>query len=170
MTLKSLAQKIIDESGTVCGTEAGTDCPTLPPQKNMGGTAQTRMVEAKTGTVPLSRPGGCGTVGQQRKSGTVCGTADGTDEKITPSMLHAWRTARPWILEHLQELQAKGWTRKQLFRADVLTHPHGEWGPAWSWNWIRPGAEPSIDRDGAIRWTWLEPNGRPVSQAARPKK
>jgi hypothetical protein len=89
--------------------------------------------------------------------------------RLTPSMLQAWRTARPWILEHLQELEAKGWTRKQLFRADVLTYPYGAWGPAWSRNWIRPGAEPSIKKDGAIVWTWLEPNGQPVTQASRPK-
>jgi hypothetical protein len=98
-----------------------------------------------------------------------CPSESRSSKRLTPSMLQAWRTARPWILDHLQELEAKGWTRKMLFRADVLTHPHGKWGPAWSRNWTRPGTEPSIDQDGAIVWTWLEPNGRPVSQAARPK-
>lgn len=84
-------------------------------------------------------------------------------------LIRAWKAARPWLLDHLQELQAKGWTRKQLFKAGKLSFPHGPWGPAWARNWLGDGVKVSIDQDGAIRWTWIEPGGRQVSQAAYPK-
>lgn len=87
---------------------------------------------------------------------------------ITKPMLRAWKTARPWILEHLPELEAKGWTRKKLFQADRFKYPMGKWGPAWSSNWLRPGVEVSILSDGAICWTWEELRG-PIMQTAKPK-
>jgi hypothetical protein len=96
------------------------------------------------------------------------GTSRPKGKHISPSMLQAWRAARPWILDHLQELEARGWTRKRLFRADVLSYPHGAWGPAWSRNWLREGVEVNVDQGGAIIWTWLESNGQPVTQTSRP--
>ncbi len=85
---------------------------------------------------------------------------------ITPTMLRAWKTARPWILARLPELEAKGWTRRRLFRAGRLRYPHGPWGPAWSRNWLRPGVQIEIEDNGTIRWTWTEATGRITTQAA----
>ncbi len=92
-----------------------------------------------------------------------------TRKHITPDMLRAWRTARPWLLDRLPELETKGWTRRRLLRADQFSYPHGSWGPAWSNNWLRPEVQIQIDEDGAIRFEWTETTGKTVSQAARPK-
>ena len=89
---------------------------------------------------------------------------------VTRQMLRAWKTARPWLLARLPELERYGWTRSKLFRAGQLKYPVGPWGVAFSRNWLRPDVQVCIvPEDGAIRWTWTEPSGRTVSQAARPR-
>jgi len=89
---------------------------------------------------------------------------------ITKLMLSAWKTSRPWLLDRLPELQTYGWTRTKLFRAGRYKYPCGPWGVAFSRNWLRPDVQVCIvPEDGAIRWTWTEPSGRTVSQAARPR-
>ena len=88
---------------------------------------------------------------------------------LTPPMLKAFKASRPWLLDHLPELESHGWTRSQLFRAGRLKYPVGPWGVAFSKNWLRPDVQVTIEPDGAIRWTWVEPSGREVSQAGRPR-
>lgn len=88
-----------------------------------------------------------------------------TKGKISLSLLKNWKTARPWILDHLDELQAKGWTRRTLFQAGKFKYPHGPWGAAFSDNWRTPGVQVTIDEGGAIRWTWTDKAGAKVSQA-----
>lgn len=89
-------------------------------------------------------------------------------KKLSPSLLKAYKASRPWILDHLEELQAKGWTRRSLFKAGRFAYPFGDWGVAWGKVWLRPGVEVSIEDDGAIAWTWLEALDRRVTQRAYP--
>jgi len=86
---------------------------------------------------------------------------------ITPAMVEAWRTGRAWILAHLPELEAAGWTRRQLFQAGRLKYPCGEWGATWFW----PEGDftVSLEPDGAIKWTWVDVNGKTTTQGMRPK-
>ena len=90
--------------------------------------------------------------------------AEKVRKKVTRDMVRAWKTARPWLLENLEELQSKGWTRKSLFRADRLLYPCGNWGPAWCSNWLREGVELHIEPEGAICWTWFQHDGRKICQ------
>ena len=88
---------------------------------------------------------------------------------VTTGMLEAWKTSRPWLLDHLPELDSHGWTRSQLFRAGRIKYPCGPWGVAFSRNWLRPDVQVTIEPDGAISWTWVEPTGKEITQASRPK-
>jgi len=88
---------------------------------------------------------------------------------VTPAMVKAWRVGRAWILDHLPELQQAGWTRAELLRAGRFQYPCGTWGAAWGDVWLKPGATVAIEEQGAIRWTWLNETGRPITQAMMPK-
>ena len=96
-------------------------------------------------------------------------TSNAKKHHISPQMVRAWKTARPWLLENLSKLQSRGWSRKALFRADRLTYPHGKWGPAWCSNWLREGVELHIEHDGSICWKWTQQDGQQVSQRMRPQ-
>lgn len=89
-------------------------------------------------------------------------------KKISPSLLKAYKVARPWLLANLDELKAKGWTRRSLFKAERFAYPFGDWGVAWLKVWLRPGVKVSIEDDGGIAWTWLEAKDRRVTQRAYP--
>ena len=87
--------------------------------------------------------------------------------RITRIMIKAWKTSRPWLLDHLPELDSHGWTRTKLFRAGRIKYPCGPWGVAFSRNWLRPDVQVTIEPDGAISWTWTEPTGKEITQASR---
>ena len=91
--------------------------------------------------------------------------------RLKPSslMLRAWKTARPWLLARLPELESHGWTRSQLFRAGRIKYPVGPWGIAFSRNWLRSDVQVTIGPEGEICWTWVEPTGKEITQASRPK-
>ena len=86
----------------------------------------------------------------------------------TTSMVRNWKTARKWILSHLEELQAHGWTRATLFMAGRLSYPHGPWGIAWHSAWTRPNVRVDIGTRGEIIFSWTETNGHTIQQTARP--
>lgn len=88
---------------------------------------------------------------------------------VTRGLVQNWKAARPWLLNHIEKLQAEGWTRQQIFQAGRFTYPHGPWGVAWASAWRKPGVEVQIDKGGAIRWTWQEV-GREITQASYPNK
>jgi len=88
---------------------------------------------------------------------------------VTKSMVEAWRVGRKWILAHLSDLEAAGWTRAELLRAGRFQYPCGTWAAAWGDVWLKPGATVAIEGQGAIRWTWFNETGRPISQAMMPK-
>jgi len=87
---------------------------------------------------------------------------------ITPSMLKAFKTARPFLLSRLNELEAKGWTRRKLFRIGKYKYPLGDWGLAWSGIWQKDGLKVEIKPDGEILFTWTDRTGRETTQSARP--
>lgn len=87
-------------------------------------------------------------------------------KKLSPSLLRAWKVARPWLLARLAELEGWGWTRKALFRAGRLAYPFGAWGPAWARTWLRPGVQVSVGKWGEIQWTWTDRAGREITQAS----
>jgi len=88
--------------------------------------------------------------------------------RISSYLLKSWKTARPWLLARLPELERYGWTRTKLFRAGQLKYPVGPWGIAFSGNWLREDATFTITAEGYIQCTWQEPTGRVVTQTWRP--
>ena len=88
---------------------------------------------------------------------------------IDKHMLKAFKSARPRLLSVWPKLKEKGWTKKDLFQAGTLKHPHGDWGIAWSSVWLIPGMRAYIRDDGVMVFKWKENNGRVVKQTARPK-
>lgn len=91
---------------------------------------------------------------------------DGKQAKVTQPMLKVWRRARSWIFAHFEELTAAGWTSRRLFAAGLGRYPHGEWGVAWSSNWIRPGVKINL-RGQAITWQWID-GPKTITQTAQP--
>lgn len=89
--------------------------------------------------------------------------------KPTPAMVRAYKSGRVWILVHLDELLAAGWTRQGLFRAGRFRYPCGEWGLAWASLWINPilGGV-AMDKDGTVVFE-LHEAGRVVRQTSRPR-
>lgn len=80
---------------------------------------------------------------------------------VSPTMIRTWRQGRKWVLEHLEELQATGWTRRELFRAGRFSFPCGSWGFAW---FFRLDAEINIEQDGTLTMIWRHANGQQVKQ------
>lgn len=85
---------------------------------------------------------------------------------VNDSLVATWHRGRQWIRAHLPDLEKAGWTRRELLRAGRFKHPCGTWGVAWFW---KPDVTPTLEPDGAIRWSWKNANGKAVTQAARPK-
>lgn len=108
-------------------------------------------------------------VGEQKKENR--GPAKATHPaRVTPGMVTGWRAAREWITARLPELEAAGWTRRELFQAGRLRFPHGAWGMAWLSLWTKAGVEVSITHSGGITFSWIEASGRTVTQTARPTR
>ncbi|EFL50929.1 zinc finger CHC2-family protein [Solidesulfovibrio fructosivorans JJ]] len=91
------------------------------------------------------------------------------NSKPTPDMVRAYKAGRRWILPHLDELLAHGWTRPGLFRAGRFRYPCGEWGLAWASAWINTllGGV-TMAEDGTVVFE-LNETGRVVRQTARPR-
>jgi len=85
---------------------------------------------------------------------------------VNKPMVETWRKGRQWIRSHLPDLEKAGWNKRELLRAGRFIHPCGTWGVAWFW---KPDVTPTLEPDGAIRWSWKNANGKAVTQAARPK-
>jgi DNA primase len=85
---------------------------------------------------------------------------------VTPDLVKKFRLSRQWILKNLPELEAKGWTRKALFRAGRFKHPCGAWGPAWLSVWADPSMTPEISQDGTLIFNF-NIGGRQYRQTAR---
>jgi len=85
---------------------------------------------------------------------------------VTGLMVESWRVGRKWILEHLDELEAAGWTRHELLRADRFRYPCGNWGPAFTGRWEKEKVKIEIETTGAIVFTWTDSAGRPLRQKA----
>ena len=75
----------------------------------------------------------------------------------------------PWIMEHLDELLATGWTRPELFRRSCNRWCIGNWGLAWLSAWTRPGVTVSVDQKGRVNFSFTG-GGRAIIQAAYPLK
>jgi hypothetical protein len=84
------------------------------------------------------------------------GQPPASQRDITSSsdMFKSWEIARPWLLAHLPELEAAGWTKHLLFRAGRDKYPLGGWGPAWLHCWQQRGLEVKISNDGTLVFTW----------------
>lgn len=54
-----------------------------------------------------------------------------TNKEIIHKLLPGYKYAREWIIEHIKELENKGWTRAELFRVGKASYPYG-WGLAWA--------------------------------------
>ncbi len=85
---------------------------------------------------------------------------------VNEAWVATWRRGRQWIRAHLPDLEKAGWTRRELLCAGRFKHPCGAWGVAWFW---KPDVTPTLEPDGAIRWSWKNANGKTVTKAARPK-
>jgi hypothetical protein len=85
---------------------------------------------------------------------------------VTPDLVKNFRAARPWILEHLPELTAAGWTRRDLFRVGRFKHPCGTWGPAWLSVWTDSDMTTGTGPDGMIIFSFIK-HGRQYLQTAR---
>ena len=75
----------------------------------------------------------------------------------------------PWIMEHLGELSAAGWTRPELFRRAKHRWCTGNWGVAWLSIWRRPDLVIEIKPAGSVLFTFPS-GGRIVTQSAYPEK
>ncbi len=134
--------------------------PGAPRGRDAAGAQKQDVSYNKNSALKASAPGAPGAPAKNIKF----------EKKITPAMLRSWRIARPWLLAHLMELQAAGWTRAKLFRAGGrLRFPFGPWGIAFLPVWTKPGVQIEIEDAGAIRWTWVDATGKTITQAARPK-
>ncbi|MHC1712532.1 MAG: toprim domain-containing protein [Solidesulfovibrio sp.] len=81
----------------------------------------------------------------------------------------AYKSGRAWILAHIDELLAAGWTRRKLFRAGQFRYPLGNWGAAWASAWTNPKlVGVSMAEDGTIFFEFHE-TGRVVWQTVQPK-
>jgi len=87
----------------------------------------------------------------------------------TPEMVRSYKAGRSWILAHLNELLAAGWTRTGLFRAGRYRYPCGEWGLAWASAWTNPilGGV-AMAEDGTAVFEFRE-TGRVVRQTVQPR-
>jgi hypothetical protein len=75
----------------------------------------------------------------------------------------------PWIMAHLEELLATGWTRPGLFRRSCHRWCIGNWGLAWAASWTRPGVKIAIEKSGRVSFTFTS-GCRTITQAAYPVK
>lgn len=91
---------------------------------------------------------------------------EGRPLRVNPALVRVWRTARAWLLPRMDSLKMRGWTTRRLFAAGRTQYPHGEWGVAWSSNWIRPGVKVEL-RGPVIVWTWKEAT-QTRTQSAKP--
>jgi hypothetical protein len=87
---------------------------------------------------------------------------------VTRELVKYFRAGRGWLLEHLPELEAKGWSRKALFVAGRFKYPCGDWGAAWASAWVDPDMKPNIDGDGTLVFNFKK-HGRQYRQTARNK-
>lgn len=82
--------------------------------------------------------------------------------------LQHFRDGRAWIMDHLPELQAAGWTRPALFRRSPFSWPCGPWGAAWISAWSAPGRRVRIGDRGELVFTFLS-SGRVITQRIKPR-
>lgn len=75
----------------------------------------------------------------------------------------------PWIMEHLKELLACGWTKPELFSRSRHKWCVGDWGVAWLPIWARQKVDIKIQSTGAIHFIFKS-GGRIVTQSAYPEK
>ena len=75
----------------------------------------------------------------------------------------------PWILAHLEELLAVGWTKPELFRRSRHRWCVGNWGLAWVNTWTRPGVIIAIEEKGRVSFTFKSGSST-ITQAAYPVK
>jgi|GEM_PF-3593323 len=81
-----------------------------------------------------------------------------------------FRAGYAWIMDHLQELLAAGWTRPALFRRSKFRYPYGHWGAAWLSVWIKSNLQVRLGSRGDIVFTYPS-GGRQIEQTAhRPGK
>lgn len=85
-----------------------------------------------------------------------------------PQHIAVYKSGRDWILDRLDDLLSRGWTRRTLFAAGKFRYPVGNWGLAWCTNWHNPSvASVGIRQDGTVEWVIRE-GGRDVIQTSRP--
>ncbi len=82
--------------------------------------------------------------------------------------LQHFRAGWAWIMDHLPELQAAGWTRPALFRRSPFSWPCGPWGAAWIPAWTAPGLHVRINDRGEIVFTFPS-SGRLITQRIKPR-
>ena len=88
-------------------------------------------------------------------------------KKITPLLVKRYKLGRRWILAHMEELGAAGWSRQLLFKTGRFRHPLGEWGLAWSGPWESEDLTAAyLNTEGSVVFSLLR-NGREVIQTVR---
>jgi hypothetical protein len=65
-----------------------------------------------------------------------------------------FRASFSWIMDHLPQLLAAGWTRPGLFRRSKFRWPLGSWGAAWSAVWGKPDLRVQIGSRGELVFTF----------------
>lgn len=85
----------------------------------------------------------------------------------TKNETECFKIGFPWIIEHLEELLATGWTRPELFRRSRHRWCMGNWGLTWLSGWIRPGVIITIEKRGRVTFTFTS-GDRTIIQAAYP--
>ena len=81
-----------------------------------------------------------------------------------------FQAAFPWLMAHLTELQAVGWTRPELFRRGKCRWPSGNWGLAWLPVWVKHELKVDFnEKTGAIRFIFTDIHGKKITQTAYPK-
>ncbi len=74
---------------------------------------------------------------------------------------------RLWIMQNMDELKAKGWTRNCLFNVSKYTYPFGDWGLLWNHLWM-VSKDVAISDNGGVVFT-IHESRRTVQQTKRPK-
>jgi hypothetical protein len=62
-----------------------------------------------------------------------------------------FKVGYPWVKDHLPELLAAGWTRRELFGRGRYKWPFGDWGLSWAASWGESRSALSIGTRGEVK-------------------
>ncbi|BCO08794.1 hypothetical protein GF1_11700 [Desulfolithobacter dissulfuricans] len=88
-------------------------------------------------------------------------------QRLEGEARRCFHAAFPWLMEHLPELLAAGWTRPELFRRDKTAWPVGRWGVAWLSVWSKKNLTIALGVQGELTFSFPS-SGRQIVQRTYP--